>query len=686
MIKGSKKSCLRKTSCVPRPRKQVHFELVEAYSVDDEFHFLGAACQSNCVHACKVDAEFTPQLADYSIIDELEAVRIAQCWHVDLLLHNAWESLCVSHEFLPHLPKPCMPRPTLHMEHDDVWRCSVQHMPDQVEMGLKENCSFPLPFQHKLVSHDLGIQPKGRQVPCNAPETDNPEATHEPLRARPKPLFWATHPWKQHLKEALDDANIAVCNPEDETRKPTISTWFLDHVRYRRCDIPRDVQLEVDPTYWKRQIVATWEDLIDRNAGVVLHVTRPRDTLAGVHFAEVIVVQHHHPQLSSVLCTRIGHTDTTKWATILPKIGHKSAVLRSLDILASDSHASEIARFQLMIGSDTLPPDMLFPVLDGHHFKVIHSPSTDSDVDATTLFQQTISVTESVPPCHALSCRQESKPPDPVEGPALRSSSRTANGIHYFSHWQAPPTVTDRLRQQQHAQIPNEDRDLPDDHDMPPPPPDDESYLDILRRLNDATDAMPHPFIRTWYIKHRTCTMWTSPRLLEYTGSDDEFHDSVLDLWEDICAQSVDEVLISVVVPPAPAAEGTQMPLADVILSQGLDHPESAVLVSLTQGRGGPVLSHAAFSVWHHISGTDFLDMTRLADPCHQFTCTLWTGPQMLPLEGPPFETQDGQSFVVAVEGQLTPQIQNMLTFDNVQAFDTVQLTEHPAHELTQGV
>ena len=320
MIKGSKKSCLRKTSCLPTPRKQVQFDLVEAYSDDDKIHFLGAASRSDCVHACQAKVDFVHQPDDSSAINELEAVRIAQCWHVDLMFQTAWDTLRASHEFLPHLPKPCRPKPALYMEDDDVWRCNVPYMPGQVEISMQETCSSQLPMHQNLNSHVLGIPPEGRQVPGNVPVTENPESTHEPPRARPKPLFWVKHPWKQHLQQALQDANIAICNPEEETRKPTITTWFLDHVRYRRCDTPRDVQLETDPTYWKRQIVATWEDLIDRNAGVVLHVTRPRDMLDGVHFAEVILVQHNHPQLSSILCTQVSHTDSNKWATILPKL------------------------------------------------------------------------------------------------------------------------------------------------------------------------------------------------------------------------------------------------------------------------------------------------------------------------------------------------------------------------------
>ena len=96
-----------------------------------------------------------------------------------------------------------------------------------------------------------------------------------------------------------------------------------------------------------------------------------------------------------------------------------------------------------MIGSDTLPPDMMFPVLDGHHFKILSNPDADSDVDAAILFQHTISVTDNVPTCHVDPCNQESQPPVPVEGPAIRLSSRTAHVIPRFLNWHASPTPDD---------------------------------------------------------------------------------------------------------------------------------------------------------------------------------------------------------------------------------------------------
>ena len=75
-----------------------------------------------------------------------------------------------------------------------------------------------------------------------------------------------------------------------------VQTWYLSHVRARRCNIPKAVHLEMDPGQWRERIQSAWNDEIDPDADVTFHTVTPQpyEIEQGIT-AHIIVKQHEIP-------------------------------------------------------------------------------------------------------------------------------------------------------------------------------------------------------------------------------------------------------------------------------------------------------------------------------------------------------------------------------------------------------
>ena len=149
---------------------------------------------------------------------------------------------------------------------------------------------------------------KERSVACKVAEDDHREgATLEvPLvpeepGGRPELTFGDLARFLhdlQHLWEVFAAAEI-----EDEGRILYVNTWYSDHVRFPHCAQPRPVRLGADPWNWPDQIAEAWDDRVDPDALIEIHLIQPTPSGHGSGaegVPHVVLVQHANPALRSV--------------------------------------------------------------------------------------------------------------------------------------------------------------------------------------------------------------------------------------------------------------------------------------------------------------------------------------------------------------------------------------------------
>ena len=637
MRTGSKRSCLRKTACVPKPKRKVRFQKADAYHSNPGQRFDDAARPMEHFRG------LSPVQDDPFFLTPLEAVQVAECWHIELAFEDAFDSLHSAHCDNPNIPSPTLPRSCLH-DDGEAWRLD---MTDVETLPVEE----PMPpawwsSRHIVTCTSHEQDPEQTIVP------EHPEQGHEPITSRARPTIWVIPPWRRRLNEALQ---VFVPSPEDETRKPIVDVWYLDHQHHRRCDQFRSVHLEPQPSIWRRQIVEAWNDMVDRSVGHMIHVCYPAEHPVGHKIADVILVQRSLAHMSSVLVTHHQRSGARRWATVLPNVLHRLAALQALEFeVATIGHTNTL---DLRIGVATMRDGIPFPVTQGLHIHVHDRQETDID-DGVVLMQQSFSAHAQA--IHNNSDTTHNSKPHPlrtlptsvvpVEAPTLWLSSRDRPVAKTMANWRTQPTVTLR-----HANSPDQlpgTRELDDmdghdmDHDL-----QEEYYLDTLRRIRRAYDPAYDARLRTWYIQHRHCDQWSQPRTLPYTEDAQTLEDNIFALWRDQLDRTMDEVLFTVVFPDAPGTSDCPQPMADLILSQGIQHPESAVLVAIQDLPGQEITSLCAYSMPHHPTGLEFLHRLQLGDQCATHMCTLWYADELIPLTDAPFVTEDGQAFVV----QITP-------------------------------
>ena len=140
------------------------------------------------------------------------------------------------------------------------------------------------------------------------------------------------HPIWQHY---------AAVERADEGRVLYLRTWYTDHLRHPRCDEDRGVRLLNDPWRWPEAIAERWDDLIDPDVRIDLHLVRPSPRTRSWEDADavphIIVVQRPREDLRSIHVTVIdpAHVDTPLNSFVLagPRIINKRYFLVLLGIL-----------------------------------------------------------------------------------------------------------------------------------------------------------------------------------------------------------------------------------------------------------------------------------------------------------------------------------------------------------------
>lgn len=102
----------------------------------------------------------------------------------------------------------------------------------------------------------------------------------------------------QHLWEVF-----AAVEMEEEGRVLYVNTWYSDHVRFPHCAQSRPVRLGADPWNWPDQFAEAWDDRVDPDALIEIHLIQPTPSgygRGGEGVPHVVLVQHANPTLRSI--------------------------------------------------------------------------------------------------------------------------------------------------------------------------------------------------------------------------------------------------------------------------------------------------------------------------------------------------------------------------------------------------
>ena len=162
-------------------------------------------------------------------------------------------------------------------------------------------------------------------------------------------------------------------------------------------------------------------------------------------------------------------------------------------------------------------------------------------------------------------------------------------------------------------------------------------------------------FIRTWFVHHLHAPQCFHSRLIEINGHWRFWHAEITGAWRDRIFP--DEIVIYDIVRPNPprAVAINQEILFDVILSQGLDAPRRAGLVTILQK--DDIAGRAAFSVGvslsERTSGHQIVQSAEYLHECNLHRCRIRHGREQIPFTMEPVhDMMDGDSFTVAVSTQ----------------------------------
>ena len=126
---------------------------------------------------------------------------------------------------------------------------------------------------------------------------------------------------------------------EEEGHVAYLDTWFIHHRNHPTCRTFRAVRLHEDPAEWIHDIIEPWEDLLQPQEDILLHLVRPPPPCSrfGCTLAHVIIEQSSRPDFVPGLISILDFDDNTgipsHSAYSMPNLLNHNAVLRMADAL-----------------------------------------------------------------------------------------------------------------------------------------------------------------------------------------------------------------------------------------------------------------------------------------------------------------------------------------------------------------
>lgn len=221
---------------------------------------------------------------------------------------------------------------------------------------------------------------------------------------------------------------------------------------------------------------------------------------------------------------------------------------------------------------------------------------------------------------HTLGRRQNAQP----------KSWEHANALN--SEQTQPPITKVRLEHESpiaHLVGPHQEEDDTDDeqmedHDQPIFP----AFVNYLTNRLEGLGLNPHDndfdlAVRTWYIDHRTIHRWTAPRILQLVGPPRGWEAQIQSLWVD--QLNNDDWFDAIIVEPDPPRSARHaFVVYDMIVTQSLDMPRFASMVTVLPGRADTFQMYSvACSLPEVVSGYELVQAADAGRYCRHADCLI---------------------------------------------------------------
>ena len=277
-----------------------------------------------------------------------------------------------------------------------------QHVPEEIFSGISVTLVVGPPNQASSSTDRL------LRVPDNADTHDSPDETilmqgsRRWQRARPSEAANPA-PVRQPSLQIFDarefrttlqwtmQQSLETCADIDE-RPMRIQSWFLDSFRVTRSETPRTVLLRPMPHTWVSDILARWQDTINPQKLVYLHVVQPTPTDSTDEImAHVLIVQTPNDLWRAALLSVV-HFNTDPWnPSHIALMLDKETTVDQIAFIAHISHPVNPLRDHQQVevrhASIILENRAPFHVRDGYHFDVIVTDVADAWRDDIALIQ-----------------------------------------------------------------------------------------------------------------------------------------------------------------------------------------------------------------------------------------------------------------------------------------------------------
>ena len=158
-------------------------------------------------------------------------------------------------------------------------------------------------------------------------------------------------------------------------------------------------------------------------------------------------------------------------------------------------------------------------------------------------------------------------------------------------------------------------------------------------------------FLRAWFVHHLHAPQCFQFRVVEINGHWRHWFNDIISAWRDRILP-LEQVIFDIVRPNPPRTGVAQDILFDIILSQGIEAPRRAGLVSICK-KDDPaqrVAYSVAVSLSEITSGHQIIQQAEYLHECNLNTCSIRNGWNRIPFTlEPVHEMQDGDSFIVVV-------------------------------------